>query len=74
MIDITLETALSLYFFAYLGSVFGLWMFLSKDELRKDFYLKDVSTVSCLICAFIYSDKEKFLSKCPRCGSYNKLV
>jgi NADH:ubiquinone oxidoreductase subunit 5 (subunit L)/multisubunit Na+/H+ antiporter MnhA subunit len=73
MIKLQFEIAIFLYL---LISIFGFltaWLIFLKIKIPKKTSEQFESICQCSICTYIYVDsKNKVLTVCPRCGSYNE--
>ncbi len=72
---ISLEFELAIFFYLLI-SIFGFliaWLVFSKPTVATKRYKQLESIWQCSICTYIYIDsKNKRLSLCPRCNSYNE--
>ena len=72
MISVNFYLAVSLYMLASISVILVIWLF-SKKEKDKDLTLDPKFIWYCSVCSYTYiNTKEDTISKCPRCGSYNK--
>lgn len=72
MISVNFYLAVSLYMLASISVILVIWI-LGKKEKDKDLTLDPKFIWHCSVCSYTYiNTKEDTISKCPRCGSYNK--
>ena len=72
MITLDFYQAVAVFFIVFLGVVFSVWAFAKKEKDRK-LSLDPKFIWFCLVCTYTYiNTREETISKCPRCGSYNK--
>jgi hypothetical protein len=72
MINLDFTFAIAGYSVIFLSIIFVLWL-AGKNLKDKELLLDDKFLWYCWVCTYTYiSTKEEPISKCPRCGSYNK--
>lgn len=73
MIKIEFSLAVALYLILTVGLILVVWMCFEKKKILKPFPTEERFFWQCNICTYVYVDsKHNMISKCPRCGSYNK--
>jgi rubrerythrin len=73
MIELDISTAVALYLLMTVISILLLWLFFDREAKPKQYTSEKKSIWQCEICAFSYVDSQHdVISKCPRCGSFNK--
>ncbi len=73
MIRLELTTAVAIYAFITVIGVLLLWVFLGREEKATQYAPEKKYIWQCTICAHTYVDSlHEVISKCPRCGSFNK--
>ncbi len=74
MIKIEFSLGIALYIFVTAGLIVVLWAFFEKKKKWSGFLSWDKRFFwQCDTCMYVYVDsKHANISKCPRCGSYNK--
>jgi len=73
MIRLEFEIAVFLYLLIAIFGFLTPWLVFSKTRVRAKRSAQLESIWQCSICTYIYVDsKNKILSICPRCGSYNE--
>lgn len=73
MIKLEFETAVFLYLFISIFGILAIWLLFSKIKIPTKDEAELQSIWQCYICTYIYVDsKNKRLSVCPRCASYNE--
>ena len=73
MIEVEFSLAVAVYLVLTIVFILALWM-LSERRKRPGLFLSEEAFFwQCNICTHVYVDsKHSAISKCPRCGSYNK--
>ena len=73
MIRLELSTAVAIYTFLTVIGVLLLWIYLGREEKTAQYTSEKKHIWQCTICTHTYVDSlHEVISKCPRCGSYNK--
>jgi len=73
MIRLQFEIAIFLYLLISIFGFLAVWFIFSKIKIPTKHSAQIESIWQCSICTYIYVDsKNKKLSICPRCSSYNE--
>ena len=73
MIELEFETAILFYLLFSIFGILAVWLLFSKIKMPAKRGVQLESIWQCSICTYIYVDsKNKRLSICPRCASYNE--
>jgi ribosomal protein L37AE/L43A len=73
MIELAPTTACMLYLGMTLLVLLGLWLSQHYKTRRSQFFPQERLLHKCEFCHYAYLDEQsKNITKCPRCGSYNK--
>jgi len=73
MIRLELATAVAIYTFITVIGVLLLWISLGREEKITRYTSEKKHIWQCAICTYTYVDsRHDVISKCPRCGSFNK--
>lgn len=73
MMKIEFSLAVALYLTVTVCVILILWAIFEKKKIQAVISSEDRFFWQCGICTFVYVDSmHEVISKCPRCGSYNK--
>jgi uncharacterized paraquat-inducible protein A len=73
MIELDISTAVALYLLLTVVSLLLLWLFLDSQTKPRQYASEEKSIWQCEVCFFSYVDSQHdVISRCPRCGSFNK--
>jgi len=73
MIELDISTAVALYLLMTVVSLLLLWLFFDREAKPKQYVSEKKSIWQCEVCLQAYVDSNHdVISKCPRCGSFNK--
>lgn len=73
MIKIEFSLAVALYLILTVCLILVTWMCFEKKKILRSLSAEEIFFWQCNICTYVYVDsRHNSISKCPRCGSYNK--
>lgn len=73
MIEVEFSLAVAAYLVLTIFFILALWMLSERRKIPGEFLSEEAFFWQCKICTYVYVDsKHSAISKCPRCGSYNK--
>ncbi len=74
MIPVKITAVFFFYIFFLLIWILGTWIYYEYKWKAKKYVPPEKKMFRCLICAHIYlDDRDRKISQCPRCRSYNDL-
>lgn len=75
MIELTPNGAVMLYLSLTVSLILGFWVYHHIRGRNKSILPEEKKLYVCEYCNFLYLDeREKGLTQCPQCHSYNKII